>query len=359
MRLIQNGSLQFTIDQQPYLQGFYPIVQLFLAKLSGGLVAPSDTNTGLLFVTKDERQAVPDHEDPLPRELEQAQVPGLRVTIDHPRSRTPRALRAARQLRLARRRCVRAAARGEHLRRRHRPLALLLGRNEAFYSGDNAKNIAETMAPIALVAAGMAMLLICGEIDLAVGRVYALAPAIVYVVSSEEQHGLPIWVGVIAALGFSCLVGLTNGVITTFLRVPSFITTLGMLFLLNGITLHLLAGTQVFMPGGETFKKIFGSQPDEYVALLQLDVLVGLGHLSRTPVRADVDALGNAHHRDRRQHRRSCRGGRERPHDQDRQLRPRELPRRLRRASSTRPASPRSCRYRAGPTSCSSPSPAR
>ncbi len=70
LRLIQNGSLQFTIDQQPYLQGFYPVVQLFLYKLSGGLVAPSDTNTGLLFVTKAKRQAVPDHEDPLPRELE-------------------------------------------------------------------------------------------------------------------------------------------------------------------------------------------------------------------------------------------------------------------------------------------------
>jgi simple sugar transport system substrate-binding protein len=53
LRLIQNGSLQFTIDQQPYLQGFYPVIQLFLSKLSGGLVAPSDTNTGLLFVTKD------------------------------------------------------------------------------------------------------------------------------------------------------------------------------------------------------------------------------------------------------------------------------------------------------------------
>jgi simple sugar transport system substrate-binding protein len=53
LKLIQNGSLQFTIDQQPYLQGFYPVVQLFLQKVSGGLVAPSDTNTGLLFVTKD------------------------------------------------------------------------------------------------------------------------------------------------------------------------------------------------------------------------------------------------------------------------------------------------------------------
>jgi simple sugar transport system substrate-binding protein len=53
LRLIQSGNLDFTIDQQPYLQGFYPVVQLFLSKLSGGLVAPSDTNTGLLFVTKD------------------------------------------------------------------------------------------------------------------------------------------------------------------------------------------------------------------------------------------------------------------------------------------------------------------
>jgi simple sugar transport system substrate-binding protein len=53
LKLIESGALQFTIDQQPYLQGFYPIVQLFLSKLSGGLVAPSDTNTGLLFVTKD------------------------------------------------------------------------------------------------------------------------------------------------------------------------------------------------------------------------------------------------------------------------------------------------------------------
>ncbi len=52
LKLIQSGHLMFTIDQQPYLQGFDPVMQLFLAKLSGGLVAPSDTNTGLLFVTK-------------------------------------------------------------------------------------------------------------------------------------------------------------------------------------------------------------------------------------------------------------------------------------------------------------------
>jgi simple sugar transport system substrate-binding protein len=50
--LIKKGFLDFTIDQQPYLQGFYPVIQLFLAKMTAGLIAPSDTNTGLLFVTK-------------------------------------------------------------------------------------------------------------------------------------------------------------------------------------------------------------------------------------------------------------------------------------------------------------------
>ena len=50
---IQSGNLGFTIDQQPYLQGFIPVVQLFLYKLSGGLMQPAATDTGLLFVTKD------------------------------------------------------------------------------------------------------------------------------------------------------------------------------------------------------------------------------------------------------------------------------------------------------------------
>lgn len=49
---ISKGNLDFTIDQQPYLQGFIPVLQLFLYKLSGGLMFPSETDTGLLFVDK-------------------------------------------------------------------------------------------------------------------------------------------------------------------------------------------------------------------------------------------------------------------------------------------------------------------
>jgi simple sugar transport system substrate-binding protein len=52
LRAIADRHLDFTIDQQPYLQGFLPIFQLFLVKYTGGLVAPADTNTGLHFVTR-------------------------------------------------------------------------------------------------------------------------------------------------------------------------------------------------------------------------------------------------------------------------------------------------------------------
>jgi simple sugar transport system substrate-binding protein len=49
---IADGHLDFTIDQQPYLQGFLPTLQLFFVRYSGGLVAPAETNTGLNFVTR-------------------------------------------------------------------------------------------------------------------------------------------------------------------------------------------------------------------------------------------------------------------------------------------------------------------
>jgi simple sugar transport system substrate-binding protein len=50
---VKGGSLDYTIDQQPYLQGFLPVMALYLYRLSGGLVSPCDTNTSLSFVTKE------------------------------------------------------------------------------------------------------------------------------------------------------------------------------------------------------------------------------------------------------------------------------------------------------------------
>jgi simple sugar transport system substrate-binding protein len=52
LQQVQKGNLLFTIDQQAYLQGFIPTIQLFLYNISGGLMKPCNTDTGLGYVTK-------------------------------------------------------------------------------------------------------------------------------------------------------------------------------------------------------------------------------------------------------------------------------------------------------------------
>src|SRR5215213_3977173 len=53
LELMGKGHIDFTIDQQPYLQGFLPVIQLYLYNISGGVTGPAETNTGLVFVTPD------------------------------------------------------------------------------------------------------------------------------------------------------------------------------------------------------------------------------------------------------------------------------------------------------------------
>jgi simple sugar transport system substrate-binding protein len=53
LQLLQQGYLDFTIDQQPYLQGFLTTIEMFLFLISGGMVGPADINTGRELVTID------------------------------------------------------------------------------------------------------------------------------------------------------------------------------------------------------------------------------------------------------------------------------------------------------------------
>jgi len=132
-------------------------------------------------------------------------------------------------------------------------------RTDAFFGTDNARVIAEFSAPIAIIAAGQVMLLICGEIDLSVGMVYAFSSWIFYF--GVTDWGLPIWLAVIVGLLSGSAVGLVNGIITVGVGVPSFITTLGMAYLLNGLTLNISGAFPVETPGGETFFRVFGGSP--------------------------------------------------------------------------------------------------
>jgi simple sugar transport system permease protein len=161
---------------------------------------------------------------------------------------------------------------GAFVRRRETPILVVLVilvvyfsfSTDAFFGTDNAQVIAEFSAPIAIIAAGEVMLLICGEIDLSAGNVYAFSTWIFYFATTS--WGLPLWLAVIVGLLSGSLVGLVNGLITVGVGVPSFITTLGMIFLLNGLTLIISGAFPVITPGGHTFFEIFGG--GKYVTVL-------------------------------------------------------------------------------------------
>ena len=125
----------------------------------------------------------------------------------------------------------------------------------AFLSAGNVANLAGYAATTAIIAAGEVMVLICGEVDLSAGQVYALSPFVMYY---AHQAGVPFIFAIAIGLVPAGLIGLVTGFITVVLEIPSFITTLGTLFLINGLTLTISGGFPVQPDAGPIITAIFG-----------------------------------------------------------------------------------------------------
>ncbi len=115
-----------------------------------------------------------------------------------------------------------------------------------FLSANNLRNVAQATAPTAIVAVGIVFLLVSGEIDISVGMVAALAPYLMHYAISF--YGVPAIPAILLALAIAAGIGLVNGFITTRLRVPSFVTTLGMFYLLYGVLLTTSRAYPVAIP---------------------------------------------------------------------------------------------------------------
>jgi simple sugar transport system permease protein len=127
-----------------------------------------------------------------------------------------------------------------------------------FLSVSNVGNLAEYAATTAIIAGGEVLVIICAEVDLSAGMVYALAPFVMYF---AHQAGIPFVPAILLALIAAALVGAINGFITVVLQIPSFITTLGTLFMINGFTLTISNGYPVQPKGTPFVTNIFGGNP--------------------------------------------------------------------------------------------------
>jgi simple sugar transport system permease protein len=128
--------------------------------------------------------------------------------------------------------------------------------NPNFISNANLQTVSQFVAAPAIIACGEIMLLICKEIDLSAGQTFALAPFLVYF---GAKFGLPVIPAIFMALAISAAIGLSIGLITVLLGVPSFVTTLGTFFLITGITLTISRGFPATPPGGPLLTNILGA----------------------------------------------------------------------------------------------------
>jgi simple sugar transport system permease protein len=117
-----------------------------------------------------------------------------------------------------------------------------------FFTASNFETLLPYFAPLAILGAGEVFVMILGEIDLSIGAMYMFAPIVFY---KFDTAGLGLVPSVILALLVCMAVGAINGTFVAFLGVSSFVTTLGILFTFEGLSLILSHGTPVATPGAQ------------------------------------------------------------------------------------------------------------
>ena len=111
--------------------------------------------------------------------------------------------------------------------------------NGVFLSAENLRGMLGLLPEVGLVAIGVTVLMICGEFDLSVGSMFAFMPVSVALMT---DRGIPFVPAMLLGLAIAAAVGFANGFITLTFNIPSFITTLGMLFIVRSLTVVITGG---------------------------------------------------------------------------------------------------------------------
>lgn len=130
--------------------------------------------------------------------------------------------------------------------------AITLG-HKGFLDANNLLNIIRQTAMIAIMAVAMTYVLSAGEIDLSVGAVAGLAS--VATAMGMDYGGM--FFGILCGLATGLLVGMFNGLLTTRIGIPSFLTTLAMMGIAKG-TAMWVSGTKAVPILSETYAFLFG-----------------------------------------------------------------------------------------------------
>lgn len=123
-------------------------------------------------------------------------------------------------------------------------LALMVGCvNPAFFGFENLINILRATSFTFIIGIGMTMVLVAAGLDLSVGSVMALGGC---VGGFALGAGLPVPVAILAGVLAGAVIGALNGAIVVWLRIPPFVTTLGMFYMARGLVMGSTRGVPIY-----------------------------------------------------------------------------------------------------------------
>ena len=125
--------------------------------------------------------------------------------------------------------------------------------NYVFLTPRNLSNLMTQMSVTGILAVGMLMVIVSGNIDLSVGSVLGFAGAVAAFSLSSLGYGIPVSIAFAILIGV--LVGIFQGALTAYLNIPAFIVTLGGLLAWRGGVKWLLSGNTIPI-SEDTFKAI-------------------------------------------------------------------------------------------------------
>jgi len=165
-----------------------------------------------------------------------------------------------------------------------------------FLSLENWNDILVRCAPTAIVASGVMLVIVTGEIDISVGSLMALLAAVMGLMISQDKWNWPVAVGIPLTLLAGTMIGLGTGALVTFGKVPSIIVTLGLLTALRGITTWVMGGENIDgLPSAlESLAKqgLLGLPIGVWVAVVVVFVTATISQ--RTPLGRQLFALGSS-----------------------------------------------------------------
>ena len=114
--------------------------------------------------------------------------------------------------------------------------------DNAFVSWGTTAAILNRAAPLGLLAIAVSMLMIGGEFDLSVGSLLGWSGMVIMILVTPESGGgwgWSLWPAVLVALVLALVAGFLNGVLVLTTKLPSFIITLGSLFIFRGLAVAI------------------------------------------------------------------------------------------------------------------------